>query len=75
MTEDRNKLYDLFGRFSNIALFCMALGAVGIVVWAVLVMGANGFQVGATLIIFGYCLNWVLKSWEDKNKIDLVKKE
>ena len=73
--EERNKLYDLFGRFSNIALFCMAIGAMSVAFWAVLIMGVNGYQIGFTLIIFGYLLNWVLHEWEVKNKIDLKKKQ
>jgi len=70
-----DRLYDLFNRFSNIALFCMAVGAVSFAVWSSMIMGINGYQVGLSLIVFGYVLNWVLSSWEKKNKIDLTKKQ
>jgi len=69
-----DRLYDLFSRFSNIALFCMAVGAVSLAIWGTIVMGLLGYQVGLTLIIFGYLLNWVLAEWELKNNIKLGKK-
>jgi len=72
---ERSKLFDLFGRFSNIALFCMAIGAMSVAFWAVLIMGINGYQIGFTLIIFGYLLNWVLQDWEKKHDIDLTQKK
>ena len=71
MENEKAKLYDLFGRFSNIALFCMVMGAISFTIWATLLMGLNGYMIGFTLIIFGYLLNWLLESWETKNKIKL----